>query len=93
MRLGGWESVTVAACCALLLPSCAKNRLVVSGPPTPVAEAKPLTVVPAERDPSLTVDFLDESVRQPLSYVLIPPRALRSWLGEQGRSLQSDRRR
>ncbi|NIN70571.1 MAG: hypothetical protein GTO46_01285, partial [Gemmatimonadetes bacterium] len=34
-----------------------------------------------ERDPDVTVDFFEQSIRRPLTYVLIPPRALRSWLG------------
>ncbi|UCF21313.1 MAG: hypothetical protein JSU87_08015, partial [Gemmatimonadota bacterium] len=37
---------------------------------------------PAERDPNAVADFLKYSVRKPLTYVLIPPRALRSWFEE-----------
>ncbi len=76
-----WRTVTVAAFCAVTLASCSKNRLVVSEPSNLGAAAKPLTETPRERDPSVTVDFLDNSVRKPLTYVFIPPRALRSWFG------------
>ncbi|MEE9133470.1 MAG: hypothetical protein V3U13_07910 [Gemmatimonadota bacterium] len=74
--------MTTAACCALVLASCSKNRLVISETPAnPTPQTESLTEVPKQRDPSISVDFLDKSIRRPLTYVFIPPRAFRSWFG------------
>jgi hypothetical protein len=81
MRRGRSVPIILAAG-LLVLASCAKNRLVVddvsvSSSPEPVVLSEP----PAERDPDVTVDFFEQAIRKPLTYVFIPPRALRSWLG------------
>jgi hypothetical protein len=63
-----------------LLGACSKNRLVVTEAARPAPEAPALSETPVERDPNAIVDFLEYSVRRPLSHVFMPPRALRSWL-------------
>jgi hypothetical protein len=74
--------IIVAALCVLVLTACSKNRLIVNdAPPPPSPEPVPLTEAPEERDPDVTVDFFEQAIRRPLTYVFIPPRALRSWLG------------
>jgi hypothetical protein len=65
----------------LALAGCSKNRLVVSQiSPSSTPEPVVLSEVPEERDSDLTVDFFEQSIRKPLTYIFIPPRALRSWL-------------
>ncbi len=82
MRRSTPTPIIVAAACALALAACSKNRLVVNDvPPYPSPEPVALTEEPEERDPDVTVDFFEQAIRRPLTYVFIPPRALRSWLG------------
>ncbi|UCC73452.1 MAG: hypothetical protein JSV86_02500 [Gemmatimonadota bacterium] len=82
MRRSGFIPTIVSAACVLVLASCAKNRVAVVNTTTaPSPEVATLAEAPGERDPDVTVDFFEQSIRKPLTYVFIPPRALRSWLG------------
>jgi hypothetical protein len=82
MRRLRWISTIVCAGCVLVVASCSKNRTVVeTAPALSQPEAAALVEEPKENDPSVTVDFIEQSIRRPLTYVFIPPRALRSWFG------------
>ncbi len=83
MSLRPRRSTIVIVSCALAVGSCSKNRLVVRQlSPDAAPAATSLSTVPEERDPGLMADWLDHNFRRPLSHLLIPPRALRSWFGE-----------
>lgn len=78
-----WRSAIVLVSGALILGSCTKNELVVrQGPRAATPAATSLSADPEERDPSLMWDWIDHNFRRPLTYLFIPPRALRSWFGE-----------
>jgi hypothetical protein len=73
----------ICAGCLLLLAACSKNRLVVNSvSPSSPAETANLVEPPEEREPDVTIDFFEQSIRKPLTYVFIPPRALRSWVAD-----------
>lgn len=82
MRRGRSAPIILSAAGMLVLASCSKNRLVVDdASPSSGPEPVMLTEPPEERDPDVTVDFFEQAIRKPLTNVFIPPRALRSWLG------------
>jgi hypothetical protein len=82
MRRPGSIPTILYTASVLALASCSKNRLVVDdASPSSSPEPVVLTEAPQERDPDVTIDFFEQSIRKPLTYVFIPPRALRSWVG------------
>lgn len=74
------HTLLVTLALGAFLGACSKNRLTVGEAARPTPEPPALSETPVERDPNAIVDFLEYSVRRPLSHVFIPPRALRSWL-------------
>ncbi len=72
-----------AAVTTSVTAACSKNEQVIGrAAPTAMPAATADQVTPAKRDPGLTSNFIDHSIRRPLAHLFIPPRAFRSWLGE-----------
>lgn len=64
------------------MASCARSALVVKeGQTSPDPEAGSLGDIPSARDPDVGQDFVKQSIRRPLGYVFIPPKAFRDWFG------------
>ncbi len=83
MRNKAWPEYLVVIAVVATSVTCSKNTLVVhDGTHRPTDAPPQLTQPPQERDPNATVDFFEHAVREPLTYVFIPPRALRSWWEE-----------
>ncbi len=82
MRIRFSRHSAVLAICAVGLASCARSALVVKeGQTSPDPEAGSLGDIPTARDPDVGQDFVKHSIRRPLGYVFIPPKAFRDWFG------------